>query len=218
MRISRLLTSIALLTFANQANADECRYGDVKALFNAWPVIVSVQAARGLDTRMVGQAHGATGGPCQYRLFAGHAPTETPPIQTFTSRQFFWGGISWAFPYALFGVTRAQAQGDLELIKDTVYIIPAGEDWSYDLGDLAAHEQPLLKSAFRHAVSINGDLALTQQRGVIEELPPGHYISLWTTQYPGNPELQALYPDDPDWVGFFSPFDDSAIVYLDIVP
>jgi hypothetical protein len=143
--------TITTPTATRAEGADTCRYGDVKALFNAWPV-VGAQYARGLHTRLIEQTTGATGGPCQYRLFGSHEPTETPPIQTFTSRQFFLGGISWGVPYPLLDLTRAQAEQDLELIHDRVYIVPAVDGWHYDPADVADYEQTVLVSAFRHAV------------------------------------------------------------------
>lgn len=61
-------------------------------------------------------------------------------------------------------------------------------------------------------------LVLSQQRAIIERRPAGRYVSVWKAEYPGNPALQALHPDDPDWVASFAPFEASVVMEVDVDP
>ena len=57
-----------------------------------------------------------------------------------------------------------------------------------------------------------------RQKGILDQLHAGHYVSLYKPSYPGNPDLEALHPGDEDWAALFAPLEESAVIYLDIVP
>jgi len=57
-----------------------------------------------------------------------------------------------------------------------------------------------------------------RQKGILDQLHAGHYVSLYKSSYPGNPDLEALHPGDEDWAALFAPLEGSAVIYLDIVP
>jgi hypothetical protein len=106
------LAAITLLTFASPARADQCTYGDIKAILNSLQVIFSEQILPGKDTHMARAVHAPLGGPCQYRLWAGAqlGSGDLPPTQVFTAGQFFLGGNGLNFDYPNWGLSRAQAQ------------------------------------------------------------------------------------------------------------
>jgi hypothetical protein len=220
MRMTKL--AITLLIFTSPARADQCTYGDIKAIFNSLQVIFSRQVAPGKNTHMARAVYAPLGGPCQYRLWAGPelGSDETPPIQTFSAGQFFIGGAGENFDYPNFGLSRAQAQMDLELIEDHVYIMQTDDAWNYDANLLItqANEQTVLRSPYRQENFNGAGLTLSQNRDVIDQLPAGRYVSLFIESYPGDPVLQAIHPDDPDWVSYFSAYEFSSVIYLDIVP
>ena len=33
-----------------------------------------------------------------------------------------------------------------------------------------------------------------RQKGILDQLHAGHYVSLYKSSYPGNPDLEALHP------------------------
>ena len=80
------------------------------------------------------------------------------------------------------------------------------------------NEQTVLRSPYRQENFNGAGLTLSQNRDVIDQLPAGRYVSLFIESYPGDPVLQAIHPDDPDWVSYFSAYEFSSVIYLDIVP
>jgi len=198
----------------------ECTHGDVLALFHSFPVF-SRQRAQGQETHMA-KLFGPDGGPCQYRLFFGVEldSGEAPPIKTFTEDQYFMGAVVYLWDYKNVGLTRQQASDDLRLVEEHVYLMPTDDDWSFNPVELKQHEVPLMETAMRNSnAPVQGQLSLIvwRQRGIIEQLPAGHYVSLYTSSYPGNPELAALHPDDPDWTDLFAPLEFTSVVNLEIV-
>jgi hypothetical protein len=139
-------------------------------------------------------------------------------VQTFTAGQWFLGGSVWLFDYPNWGLTYQQAVTDFAVIEDHLYLMRTDDRWRYDLAELYRHEREMLVGPVRQSVSVEGGLTVAQQKAIIDQLPAGRYVSLYTFDYAGNPTLQALHPDDPDWVAFFAAFSFTSVVYLDIVP
>jgi hypothetical protein len=234
MRILKLvLTTAALATVAlfgsaaplGSAASDRavCTYGDMQAMFTSLEVIYGVQMLRGIENNHTRKLYAPVGGPCQYRLWAGPALSALlageaeAPVQTFQAEQWFLGGSVWFWDYKNWKITRRQAVDDLKLIEEHLYLIPADDDWSFDPGAAADHERTLRVTPFRDSVDAEGTLLVSRQKAIIDQLPAGRYVSWFTVRYPGNPELQALHPDDPEWVAVFSAFESDSVVYLDIV-
>lgn len=197
-------------------DADTCTYGDLQAEFESLSPFYGEQMLRGLDTRPAQQFYGPVGGPCQYRIFWGPplGNDEGAPTQIFEAGQLFLAGIAYETDYSALGITRAQAQNDTELIQDHLYLVPADDQWHFDADHLDAYEHPLMMSAFRQGVWYGEGRMLQQQRAIIDQLPAGHWVSVWKAVYPGNPELFALHPDEEE----FLPWKASAVVHLDIEP
>jgi hypothetical protein len=189
--------------------------------------------------------YGPYGGPCQYRLAQGRplGPDNLPyidpndpqpvPVATFKADQFFLGGAVYGGLYRANGFSDEQGKGDVSLIDDHLYLLKVADDgWSYDFEQLMASEVPMMSTGFKNYVDAVDDIpntiskvSLYQQRGIITKLPAGHYISLWTFSYPGNPDLLQFIlkldpnPDDVDyWEWQFGPRTGTSIVYVDIEP
>jgi hypothetical protein len=198
----------------------ECSNGDIKSIFNSIENFVD-QRDRGHYNRKVRQVYGPVGGPCHYRIWSGPPFRDdmvVPPVQTFTSSQQFLADVGWAWDYLDLGITLEQAEQDITLQDDHLYIMETDEDWTYDPDQILLHEQTLTTRSFRQFVDPFGSHWVIEQKGLIDQLPAGHYVSLWKGAYPGNPALQKLHPDDPDWVSLFAAWESWAVIDLEIVP
>lgn len=147
---------------------DECSVGDARALLETLPVANEIFLREGPD-----QPWAQTLLTCQYRLFweDGH-PVLGQPV-SFSEEDVFLGGFTSIVPYKNLGMMRAQAEEALAAIEIRVWLAEVTEA---GVGELV--EQPVLKSAFKQAVTDRFGLVLWRQSGFITQLPPGEYVSV----------------------------------------
>jgi hypothetical protein len=123
---------------------------------------------------------------CQYRLY------EDREHFTFGDEDWFVGGIAHFLTYEdleQFGMTREEGIAELETITSRLWlakISPRGQ-----VGTPV--EQSLMQTAYKDT-SLFGGLVYTH-RGVILNLPPGDYLSIYE-DYCGSELLQELYCGD----------------------
>lgn len=154
--------------FGQDNASDVCSVGDARALLETLPVSNEIFLREGPD-----QPWAQTLLTCQYRLFweDGH-PVLGEPV-SFSEEDVFLGGFTSFVPYKNLGMTRAQAEEALAAIEIRVWLAEVTEA---GVGELV--EQPVLKSAFKQAVTDRFGLALWRQWGFIAQLPPGEYVSV----------------------------------------
>jgi hypothetical protein len=96
----------------------------------------------------------------------------------------FLGGVVWISDYKERGLARSQGISEIEASQDRVWlaeVLPGGA-----IGELI--EQPLVRSAYKNFVHSVFGLTVYQHRGFITQLPPGEYVSVWRSSYPGFPD------------------------------
>jgi hypothetical protein len=169
---------IAALGVQAPARADfqACTKGDAQLNLNAGPTLIGALffPQRGL----AGNAYDAVT-TCRYNLF-----TDQPV--TFTADDWFVGQITWLVAYKQDGISRAEAIADIKLGTDRVWLAPVLPDGSF--GPLV--EQTLHYSAFKDTFRPFAEGNLVYQiRAFATQLPPGDYVSIWLTQYPGEPDF-----------------------------
>jgi hypothetical protein len=146
------------------AQQGRCTTGDAQALFQAIPVAGALQL-RGLSHP--GLVESLLG--CQYRVWGREGDTTT-----FCEDDVILGGIVWLSDYKAQGIPRDAAIRDIELGGDRVW--------------LNGKEQILLRTAYKDFQHPILGLTVYQHRAFITQLPPGDYVSLWVSTYPGIPD------------------------------
>jgi hypothetical protein len=151
-----------------------CTRGMAQSMLQSFGVTVFVQESRGIR-RVDGFDE------CMYRLFADGEHF------TFSEDEFFLGRTGYFFPYRAEGVSRAEAIAEIEMIVDRVWIATVAPDGTR--GELV--EQPLIYTAFKNVISEEEGPLVYQQRGFIAQLPPGDYVTILVTSFPGEPDGMA---------------------------
>jgi hypothetical protein len=168
---------VAALGVQAPARADfqRCTKGDAQLNLSAGPSIVGAVWIPGRGVK--GNAVDAVS-TCRYNLFADE------PV-TFTAEDWFVGQITWLVPYKQDGISRAEAIADIKLGTDRVWLAVEYPDGS--IGPLV--EQTLHYSQFKDTFRPDGGHMVYQIRAFATQLPPGNYVSIWLTQYPGEPDF-----------------------------
>ena len=124
---------------------------------------------------------------CQYRAFLNGDHF------TFNEDDVFLGGISWLYDYKAAGITRAAAIAETEAIENQLWLAEASPDGQI-IGALV--EQPLMRTAYKDFHHVIFGHVVYQHRAFITQLPPGNYVSILLTRFPGEPAfMDTVYLD-----------------------
>ena len=161
-----------------RADVQTCTKGDAQLNLNAGPSIVGAVWIPGRGE--AGNAVDAVAS-CRYNVFADGETF------TFTAQDWFVGQITWLAAYKADGIPRADAIADIRLTVDRVWLAPVLPDGS--IGPLV--EQALHYSQFKDTFRPCCGHMVYQERAFATQLPPGEYVSVWITHYPGLPDETA---------------------------
>jgi hypothetical protein len=179
-RIGFAVCLVAALGVQAPARADfqTCTKGDAQLNLSAGPSIVGAVWIPGRGG--AGNAVDAVS-TCRYNVFADGETF------TFTADDWFVGQITWLDPYKADGIPRSEAVANIKLGVDRVWLAPVLPDGS--IGPLV--EQTLHYSAFKDTFRPCCGHMVYQERAFAAQLPPGEYVSIWLSQYPGEPDQTA---------------------------
>jgi hypothetical protein len=166
-----VLTPLAPASAASSAVEPPCSYGDAMAVFDSFATFVQLEG--GVP-------------PCQYRLYANREHF------TFNDEDWFVGGVAQYFTYEeleQLGMTREEGIAELETITSRLWLAKVSSRGKVG----TPIEQSLMQTAYKDS-SLFGGLVYTQV-GVILNLPPGDYLSIYE-EHCGSELLQELYCGD----------------------
>jgi hypothetical protein len=174
-----LLVAGMLLTTAPAATADTyigtdhngCSYGDAKATSQAFYPFFEHKPREENSIP-----------PCQYRIWLDMDHF------TFTEDDWFFGGNALAFDYKAEGITRHEAIAILERVGHRLWLARI-DSKGERIGPLV--EQSLKLSGFRDVSEAGGGTVVYQQVGLILQLPPGDYVSVYEESFDGQPFFDA---------------------------
>jgi hypothetical protein len=158
-----------------QADFQRCTKGDAQLNLSAGPTIVGAVWIPGRG--VAGNAVDAVA-TCRYNVFADGETF------TFTAEDWFVGQITWLAAYKQDGISRAEAIAEIKLGTDRVWLAPVLPDGS--IGPLV--EQTLHYGQFKDTFRPCCGHMVYQERAFATQLPPGEYVSIWLSQYPGQPD------------------------------
>ena len=169
-----LLVAGMLLTAAPAATADTfigtddngCSYGDAEASSEAFYPFFEHKPREENSIP-----------PCQYRIWLDNDHF------TFTEDDWFFGGNALSFDYEAEGITRDEAIAILERVGHRLWLAKI-DSRGKRIGPLI--EQPLQLSGFRDGSEAGGGAVVYQQVGLILQLPPGDYVSVYEETFDGQ--------------------------------
>ena len=171
-----LLTAVPTATADTYIGTDDngCSYGDAEATSQAfYPFIRHKPIAE--DAIPL----------CQYRIWLDKDHF------TFTEDDWFFGGNALEIAYEAEGFTRAEAIAILDRVGHRLWLAPI-DSRGKRIGPLI--EQPLQLTVFRSGSHVGGEETAGvayQQVGLILQLPPGDYVSVYEETFDGQPVFDA---------------------------
>lgn len=160
---------VPVVATANVEN-QPCTEADALATFESWSAVIN-QVRRGHDQSSRVDAFAR----CQYRLF------QDGRTFTFKSGEVFLGGANVNWDYETLdalGATREEAIANLEANETRVWLVPILTG-----GGLGTPvEQHLIRTPYKDGTIVNLGRVLQQHRAFWTTLPPGEYLSVFSSR------------------------------------
>ena len=171
---------LGLTTPSSAAETESCSYGDTHAMFQGFYPFFLHQPSQ-LRVPLAFEGEEILIPPCQYRIWLDRDHF------TFSEDDWFFGGNALAIDYEAEGITRNEAIAILNRVGHRLWLAQI-DSRGRRIGPLV--EQPLELTGFRD-VSDSGGAVVYQQVGLILQLPPGNYVSVYEETFDGRRDFRA---------------------------
>ena len=161
------------------AEPASCSYGDVRATFQAFYPFFLHQPSR-FRVPLDFEGEEILIPPCQYRMWLDGYHF------TFSEDDWFFGGDAGSIDYKAAGITRSAAIAELELLGNRLWLAKI-DSGGQPIGPLV--EQTLRKTTYKSNSS--QEAVVYRQVGIILQLPPGDYLSVYETTFDGVVDFRA---------------------------